>query len=456
MFILSLLGKAMAVPLVGVLILIDLYCKEKLSIRSLIEKIPYFIITIIAGIYAIKAQQLNGVVSSALPFSTEKRIAIACYSFLKYILLLVYPYKLSAFYPYPKNVTIFYWISLFSAVTIFAGAGYIILSNRWKTKNNKVYLFGFLFFLFNILLVIQIIQVGNASMADRYTYVSGIGIFILLGYTIELFIEKYSSYKIPTLFLFMVYSFFLIYTTINRCKVWHDSISLWNDVIQKYPHVDIAYTNRGLAKEKKGNLTGAFDDYKKSAETNPSYALAWNNMGSMKAMLNEQTHAIRYFDKAISIDPNLINTYRNRAQSKAALNDHEGAINDYNLYIQNVQDNPDAYNDRGLEKQHSKDYTGSIEDFTKAIEIGPGLQSPNVYIYYLNRGLSQAYLSKFESAFNDYEKALTLNPNYADGYNNRGVLKCYTKDYKGGCQDFQYAITLGSVQAKENMERYCR
>jgi tetratricopeptide (TPR) repeat protein len=455
LFILALLGKAMAVPLVGVLILIDLIQKEKLSLRLILEKIPFVIIAVITGIYAIKAQQLNGATTSALPFSTNERISIACFSFLKYILLLLYPYKLSAFYPYPKTVTIFYWVSLFVVASILLGIGFWILSNKWKTKNSKAYLFGFLFFVFNILLVLQIIQVGNATMADRYTYVSGIGIFIIIGYMIESSIQKYSSIKIPLLSLFFVYVIFLTYTTINRCKVWHDSFSLWNDVIQKYPEVDIAYTNRGLAKEKKGDISAAFEDYKKSAETNPSYALAWNNMGSMKAMLNQQTEAIQYFNKAIATDPKFLNAYMNRAKSKAVLMDHEGALKDYDFYIKNFQGNPDVYNDRGLERQSLKDYQGSIEDFNKAIEIGPKVQSPNIYMYYLNRGLSQAYLNNFQSAFEDYEKALALNPTYADGYNNRGVLKCYTKDFKGGCEDFEYAITLGSVHAKENLQRYC-
>jgi tetratricopeptide (TPR) repeat protein len=152
----------------------------------------------------------------------------------------------------------------------------------------------------------------------------------------------------------------------------------------------------------------------------------------------------------------MINTYTNRARSRNILGDQRGAIEDYTKYIEMFQGNPDAYNDRGLCKHALKDTIGAYKDFTMAIKVGEQTASPNLHLYYINRGVVEAQMKKFENALHDYTKAIEISPTYAQGLFNLGNLQIYLGKKTEGCETLKKAASLGNAQAVTDLEKYCK
>jgi len=429
--------------------------------RLILEKIPFFALAIISGMIALQAQQVKDFVSANSQWTFVDRLVIASHNFVSYLIQLIAPHDLSILYPYPGELKFYHWLSFGLVILLFAGFLYFIVKKYPFTTTQKIYLFGFLFFVVNIFLVLQILPVGDAVMADRYTYVSYIGLFIIIGFFFQRLTLKFKNYRSIIYGALGIYLLFLAIFTYERTNIWRDSSTLWKETIKNYPSA-VAYVNLGLAKEKV-NIEEAYRDFKKASELDSNYALAWNNMGAIQLSKKQYDTAIHYLNRAISLNPNYVNSYGARGEVKFNLGDYQGAIEDYNQFILRFQGHPGVYFMRGQAKHNLKDYKSAIDDFTKAIEVGMQTESPNVYLYYTQRGITKVQDEQFDSAMEDYKKALGIAPAYDQAYYNLGSLEYNlgekTNDIKkkaDGCTHLKRASELGNRQALIDVDRFCK
>ena len=104
----------------------------------------------------------------------------------------------------------------------------------------------------------------------------------------------------------------------------------------------------------------------------------------------------------------------------------------------------------GVAKNDLGNYIGAISDFNKAIEI-----NPNYAEAYYNRGVAKDYLGDYKGVFVDFNKTIEINTKYAEAYYNRGVAKYNLKDKDGACFDWRKAGDLGIKEAYEMIKKYC-
>jgi protein O-mannosyl-transferase len=460
-FALSLLSKAMAVPMAVVIIFIDVFYSRKFSMRIIWEKIPFFAMAIISGLIAIQAQQVDDLISENSQWTLLERVVLASHNFINYLIQSIVPHDLSVFYPYPGELKFYHWLSFGLIILLLAGLLYFIVKKYPFTPSQKLYLFGFLFFVVNIFFVLQLLPVGNAIMADRYTYVSYIGLFMIIGSFFERLVFKVKNYRPIIYVAFGVYFLFLAVFTYKRTSIWRDSDTLWTETIKDHPSA-VAYVNLGLAKEKV-NIEEAYRGFKKASEMDANYALAWHNMGAIQLSKKQYDTAIQYLNRAISLNPNYTNSYGARGEARFNLGDYRGAVEDYDQFILRFQGHPEVYFMRGQAKHNLKDYKSAIEDFTKAIEVGIKAGSPNVSLYYNQRGVTKRLEGEFDNAIEDYKKALGIAPAYAQAHYNLGNLECslgeQTNDPKKkaeGCAHLKRASELGHRQAMNDAVRFCK
>ncbi len=212
-----------------------------------------------------------------------------------------------------------------------------------------------MFFIITIILVLQFVPVGAATMADRYTYIPFIGIFFIIGKLYEHLslhananLIKYKRYSLIVLVLG-----FITFSTITskRVKIWKNDDTLFSDAINKYPNCRIPYLNRGVyflnyfANIKYINNNFEREKYIKRAIKDFENTLkltfiplekvqVYNNLGIAQITLGDYVNAISYLEKAIKIDPNNANTYNIRGNAKFYLKDYAGALEDYNKVIE--------------------------------------------------------------------------------------------------------------------------
>jgi protein O-mannosyl-transferase len=433
LFVLSLLSKGQAVSLAFTLMLIDFIRGRKVfSMRILFEKLPFFLLALVFGIIAIKAQT-GAEATNMEAFTMQQRIAFAAYGLMMYFFKLLVPLGLSSFYPYPiiikgGDIPPVYWISM---IIYIALAILLFLSY----KRSKTVFFGVSFFLVNIFLVLQLLPVGSAIMADRYAYIPSIGYCYLFGYFVTQ--KKYLRANQAGYIIAAIYIIFLSFLTLQRTTVWKDSITLWTDVIGKNKNVVIAWYNRGNIKSDSSDFKGAVADYNEAVLVDPNYINAYINRGTAKSKLNDYIGAVEDFTIALRKDSSLASGYIDRAAARRSLKDYQGALADYDKALIMKPKQPELYLSRGTVKADLQNYQGAISDFTYAIQLNPGY-----IVAYTNRSLIKKTINDMKGALEDYDKAIEVEPNNSELYNNRGNIKYQMGDKKAAIEDYTYSLKL--------------
>jgi len=449
-FILSCLSKSAAVSFPIVLILLDYYHGRKFSVRILIEKIPFFLIALLFGFIALKSQSSTGATVMVTDhYSLIDRFFLCAYSLSFYILKLVFPISLSVIYLYPKHIDgllpyIYYLSGLFILAIIF-----II----YKTKEmRKILVFGFLFFFATVALMIQFIPVGRAIVAERYSYLSYIGLFFIVGKIIvDVKWNKIGVNKTSLNVILILTGMFFSWITFSRTKDWKDGDALFSDLIKKDPSA-IAYYNRGYVKQMAGDHKSALLDFNNAIVYDSVYALAYNNRGGAKFFLKDYKGAIEDYTKAIRYDTGNVDGYYNRAYVKQQTGDFNGAIDDYRRsLIKNPETASTVYLSMGNLKQDNKDYNGAIEEYTNCLKI----DSLNFSAYF-NMGNALYYLKRDSLAIINYDKAVNIKPDFADAYYNKGMASLNLNITLQACNSFRSALSYGKNEAGSMVNTYCK
>ncbi|MCX8010066.1 MAG: tetratricopeptide repeat protein [Ignavibacteria bacterium] len=421
-FLLSLLSKGQAVSFSVTIIAIDFLLKRKLiDKRVLFEKIPFFVLSIVFGIVAIYSQQTSEAMDIIVQYTFLQRILFASYGFIQYLIKLIIPINLSAFYPYPENVESgLHWIFYLAPILVIVLTALSIYSIKYS---NKIF-FGFAFFVINIFLVLQLIPVGGAIMADRYVYIPSIGFFLLIGLLVIYLLEKFSKSKLLIYSIFGIYLLIIGIINYNRTQIWKDSLTLWNDVLEKYPKVHVALTNRGnvYGRELK-MLDRALEDYNNSIKYNPTYPIAYCNRAIVYGMKGKSDLALADLNKALELKPNYLEALQNRGIAYAQLGKFDKALNDFNEALKMDASNYSSYMNRAIAYFELGDYTKAIDDFTSALLI-----KPNDKTAFYRRSLCYYRMANFQKAFEDAQSALQAGYNIDQIYLNS--LKSYLNNFK--------------------------
>jgi len=481
LFGLSLMSKGMAIALPPTLIAVDFALKRKgfivpgrkSIIKLIIDKVPFFIVFLFV-LYStvsgkdkppsvqntpdvsVHATQLTMDVNHAdraviqsghLDFSLPDRLLLSCYAYVRYIFKLTVPVGLSIVYPHPylpgESPPHYLWMYP-------AGIMILLIVFIYSLLRYRIPAFAIMFFTFNIFFALQIVPVTNSVINDRYTYVASIGYFVLVGslYSATTSMPVIAG-RISRVF-FICYVAILCLLAFQQCKVFKNSISLWDNVISKYPDSVTAYCNRGVAKHDSGNIKGSIDDLSHAIQLNTGHALSRANRGLVLHSIQDYSGALRDFNTAINLTPGDGNLYYYRGKTEIELNYPDEGIKDFTAAIKISPDNYEAYFQRGTAQMLKQNCILAMEDLKKVIEISPGYAEA-----YYNIGVCCFYLNYLEDAVKWFEQSILLNPGYGAGYFGRGMVNIDMGRHELGCADLEQAAKLGYSEAETQLKARC-
>ena len=268
----------------------------------------------------------------------------------------------------------------------------------------------------NLIFVLQLIPVGDAIVSERYSYLCSIGLFVIIAFILEKYLISVSGYLSKMIIAATaLYCIFLLFITFNRVSVWESSLSLYNDILKKYPDSEIALNSRASVYIKHGQ----FDQ------------------------------AIKDLDKSISYDTTYFQAYYNRAIAKKNTNDLYGSLLDYNRVLKLNPDFIDAWYNRGNINKDLHSNSEAISDYSKVIAKQRGYWQA-----YNNRAICKIAIKDFQSAIRDLTTTIDLNPDCSSAFYLRGLAEAQSGD--DGCDDFITAYKKGNVQAQAAILQYCR
>ncbi|MCH8904516.1 MAG: tetratricopeptide repeat protein [Bacteroidetes bacterium] len=407
LFVLALLSKTMAVTLPLAMLAIDYYKKRKFDKILIGEKLLFFLLSGAFFVWASSHSQFDNLALGYTFSSTIDRIFYAGYGTMMYLFKLVIPVNLSNYYPYPIKVdgqlpVIFYIAPAVILVLAFLAAR--------TYKKTRTIVFGAVFFVVTIFLVIQLLPVGITLMADRYTYVSSIGLFFIFAiwFTNILggaFVLRKKMKNVLIIGL-VLYCSILTYSTIDRTKVWYDSTTLWTDVVEKFPETFYGYYARGKTyyDEKKFQLSVI--DLDKAVQIDPTNLKAHLNRGMAHNELGNYNLAIQSFTSIINLRPDFSKAYFMRGTSYTDNGDYELALEDYYQCVDLDPNSIPARFNIAVTLYKMGRYQESIGDFTNMISIlGNTPQSADLYYH---RALGYYKVGYYNEAARDVQTARSM------------------------------------------------
>lgn len=381
-FVCGLMSKPMLVTLPFIMLLLDYWplqrCNRAFQIAGkrdinvaatnikflLVEKTPFFALTVASCVVTYIAQD-QGAVQSLQTVPLGYRFENAPVALASYLLKTVWPTHLAVIYPMPGSIPSV-------AVAVSAAVLILITVAVWLARKSSPFLLmGWLWFVGMLVPVIGIVKVGDAAMADRYTYIPSIGLFIAIAFGAEKIFRRIPNPKI----IFSIAAFFIlagcIALTERQLSFWHDDLSLFGHTLQVTKNNVDAEINYGDALEAEGNLEGALQHYREAERIAPMNADIHSNVANVLDNTGHPDEALQEFQTALRLNPNSVIVHNNFGTFLAELGHYDDAIRQYSEAMQlNTNDwHTQSLMGKVLLKENRD--TEAIPFLKKAVELAP-------------------------------------------------------------------------------------
>ncbi|MHC4842410.1 MAG: tetratricopeptide repeat protein [Planctomycetota bacterium] len=447
-YILALLSSPFAVVLPGLIILYD-FCRSSKSkyLDILKSRLRYYILYIVLG-FAHFLLLMKMVSTGPNPAVKEHYAGKAIYTLLTMIRVL---------YDYLRNLLIPIWLnnryidkvssSLFDYKIIisivFLIVIFIFIFKQLKS-DKKIFIFCLGWFFITLLPVSNIIPIST-KMADRYLYLPAVGFFVLFSVWLHslagiCFAGKFRRLFSLSLVIPLIFAF--SYLTIQRNKVWANSLTLWQNSLSQAPHNPLAHLNLGEAMYEQERIDEAVSHYWQALRIKPDYAEVYNNLGVALADQERFEAAIDNYLKALKIEPQLAAAHSNLGVALAKVGKHEGALFHSRKALQLEPRYAGGYNNLGNVLAQQGKMEEAVANYSLALQLNPGYADAHN-----NLAVALARLGRYQEATSHHHEALRLKPNTAEAHNNLGVTLKNMGQLKPAMEHFLMALQLSPEYA---------
>ncbi len=422
-FACALMSKPMAVTLPFTLLLLDYWPLRRITFTTekrahwlssfwklCVEKWPLFIMAALSSVVTIFAQRSGGTVAALQALPLWERICNAAISYCRYVRIMLWPDPLTAYYYYDVN-----HIKVFAAVVSIITL-ILVTAVCWHFRTKRPYcLIGWLWFLGTLAPVIGIMQVGEQALAERYTYVPFIGLFIAVVWLASDAIAKFPKIRLVAQLLAVVVIAACAVKTDAQVKVWRDSVTLFNHVLEIDQRGAVPNFCLGLAYMRQGRNAEAQEYFERALIYNPSrpLILSFSAYSMMRSAM--QTHdrrnlplAGQRLEKALHFAP-----------------DDPEALTDMALWFALMGRPKD-------EEAYSRKVVADFPDFVRArIYLADALQMQG----------------RLDEAAQEYRQAFAIDPDMYDAHNSLGFILAKQGLAGEALKEFRLSLSIQPNQA---------
>ncbi|MDM8523537.1 tetratricopeptide repeat protein [Desulfococcaceae bacterium HSG8] len=434
-FILGLMSKPMVVTLPFVLLLLDYWPMRRMEslhrLRSLVlEKIPLFALSAGSCIVTFLAQKNAGAVgaSKLLPF--QDRLSNAIVSYISYIGKMLLPRDLCLLYPHPGAIPL--WKTA-GACVLLISVFFLVIRN---TKQRPYLGAGWLWYMGTLVPVIGLVQVGRQSMADRYTYIPLIGLFIIIAWGLPELLAR-CRYKKPVLTgIAAVTLSGLTAVAWLQTRYWRDSVTLYEHTLSITEDNYTIHYNMGNAFLHQNELDKAIRHYTESLRTDPVSAETHNNMGLALVRKGKIDEGIRHYSEAKRINPLSRSAYNNMGNAFFYQGRLDQAIENYAEAIRIDPDFAEACRNMGLALIRKGSIDKAVSYFERTLRLNPYHKSAR-------RNLANilAVQERIDKAVSNMRAALEIGPESPDIANQPDILYKRKKELDEAIRFYQDAVS---------------
>jgi len=425
-YLFALLAKVTVATLPVLLLLLDVLEGRKIDRKALMEKIPFFALSIVFGIIAIFGK------SEILQRATLlEKILMSCKSTVFYLEKIIWPTKLSVLYPYVGDIEItnpdFLWPAISVAI--------LILIAFLSLKKSRVFFFGVFFFLITISPTFLNFAKGEMDLyfaSDRYAYAGSIGILFLLALGLA-----HLSKRLPLVALNGgIGALVLLFAWMAHAQsqTWAGTEALFQNVIEHYPDSHVAHNNLGNVYRRQEDITKAIEHFEKAIairdhpRTRSNYGAALRKQGKME-------EALAQYDRALELDPESKNAHFGLGILYAELGKRGEALLEYQRAIAIDPTYSEVYLNLGALYMQMDQPQEAIEQYQKAIASTPYYAQAHY-----NLGVAYRKIDKPRQAMESYEKAIRYEPSFVAARINLGIAYYERKRLEDAREQFEIVL----------------
>ena len=409
-FALGLMSKPMLVTLPFVLLLLDYwplqrFSRFRLSLWS--EKIPFFLLSAISCVVTYIVQAKGGAVQPLTYFSMGERIENAFVSYARYLGKTFWPADLAVYYPHPGH-----WptIQVLFATTLVIGLCSGVL---WFGRRIPFAVTGWFWFVGMMIPVIGLIQAGDQSMADRYTYLPLIGVFIIVVWGAATLFTRWRLPK-PVIGIMAGVTIILCAArTSDQLRHWQNSESLFRHAIAVTGPNYLAQNNLGDALLQKEQVAEAITHFQTALAIEPGCMMAEKNLGNALVKAGRSDEAIAHYEKALEIQPDFAEAHNNLANLLKRQGQLDAAVMHYQKAVEIQPDDAKIHHNLAGALMGKGQVDEAIAQDQEALEIDPALVETRHDL-----GILFAQTQRVDEAIVQFQKILQVQPDNAEAHNN--------------------------------------
>jgi tetratricopeptide (TPR) repeat protein len=407
------------------------------------EKIPLILLSALSSLITLYAQQQGGAVSAVDAYPLGTRIANALASYFLYLVKMVWPANLAVYYPFVKDVPV--WQALAGALLLIA----VTFAAVRTARRFPYLLFGWLWYLITLLPVIGIVKVGEAAMADRYTYIALIGPFVAVSWGVYELAARWTRGKEAMAAAGLMVVTALAAATFVQAGTWKNSATLFRHALTVTENNFMAHTNLAVALIDEARLDEALPHLETATKIRPDFPNARFNLGVIRMRQGKDDEAMGHFKAALHIDPG----FARASHYAGLLHLQRGESAEAVLYFQRALagggPDPQVFAALADALAMSSRYEEALSFYGKALVLRPDA----VEVRY-NAARILIAMGRVDEAIGHLREAVRIKPDYARAHNNLGSALLMQKRLDEAVYHFQEAVRIdpGYKMARENLK----
>ena len=411
----SLMSKGTFVTMPFVMLLLDVWPLRRIDCFDaatrmargralLLEKIPVFGVVLLASIATFTFQADAGAVMASSQIPLGPRLMNATVSVVRYLRMTVAPYGLASYYPHPYSIRggSISIAAVIGAATLILAISAVALA---MFRARPYLAVGWFWFGGTLVPVIGIVQVGNQALADRYTYVPGIGLAIAVVWLAADVATRSRATRVWIVSLGVAALLVLGVVAHRQVGFWRDSQTLMQRGADVVPDSFVSHNNLGIVLDARGDLVAAEREYRRALAIYSENPGANNNLASLLLHSNRADEAKTFIDRTIAADPRFAPGYVTRAEWLSARGERDAAFADYELAVKLKPGEKRAWHNYALALALAGRYDDAANRWREAIAIDPD------YVAALDGyGRALMMIGETRAAYAALERAIALKP----------------------------------------------
>ncbi len=361
---------------------------EERFLWLVVEKLPLIAMATASAVITVKSQLAIGGIDVDKSMSFSIRLGNAVVSYVRYLGKAFWPSNLALFYPHP-GTSLAAW-QVFAALVILLAITALVV---WK-RRQRYLLVGWLWFLGTLVPMIGLVQVNRQAMADRYAYISFIGLFILVSWGVADFAEQRHLSPVWLRSASVAVLLALATVTYRQVGFWGDNLTLWSHALEVTQNNYFAENIVGSTLMDQGDAEAALPHLQAATEMNPSDPSAYMSIGAYDQQHGKPRDAVEQYQRTITLTNGAVQqnlwlrstTFARMGSAYRQLGDFAQAQQSFRQALEINPNDGQVWLALGIVTQLSGDHGSAIQAYSQAMKIQPS----DVGYLLLGRALQQS------------------------------------------------------------------